>query len=209
MQRILLLSPNPERSAPGQRLKYEQYFDYLEEHGYEITVSPFITEKFNRIVYKKGYILQKILWTLYGYLRRVFDLLRLPLYDGVYVFLYVTPFGPPFFEFLMRKLAKSYIYDIDDMVFLGAKSKINPYISWIKGKGKMSYLMKHAGHVITCTPTLDKFARNYNGNTTDISSTINTKTYSPVNPYKNDHTIVLGWSGSIVHLNIFIFWKMC
>ena len=56
--------------------------------------------------------------------------------------------------------------------------------------------MKKADHVITCTPFLDDFVRKYNSNTTDISSTINTDTYLPVNRYANDHRIVLGWSGS-------------
>ena len=196
-KRILVLSPHPEGVAPGQRLKYEQYFDYFREDGYEITVSPFRVMPFEKIVYKKGYLLQKIFFTLVGYVKRIYDLMRLPFYDGAYVFLYVTPFGTPFFEFLMRIIAKTYIYDIDDMVFLQHKSKANPYVSFFKGKKKMSYLMKHAKHVITCTPTLDEYARKFNNNTTDISSTINTDTYKPVNSYKNDHKIVLGWSGSI------------
>jgi glycosyltransferase involved in cell wall biosynthesis len=195
-KKILVLSPHPERTAPGQRLKYEQYFDYLQEYGYETTVSPFITEKFQSIIYKKGYIVQKIFWTLIGYLKRIYDLSRIPLYDGVYVFLYVTPFGPPFFESIMRHLAKKYIYDIDDMVFLGQKSNVNPIAYWLKGKKKMGYLMKHAAHVITCTPYLNEYAKKYNKNTTDISSTIKTDIYLPVNNYKNDHTIILGWSGS-------------
>jgi glycosyltransferase involved in cell wall biosynthesis len=36
----------------------------------------------------------------------------------------------------------------------------------------------------------------YNPNTTDISSTINTEKYFPIENYKNDHRIILGWSGS-------------
>ena len=54
-KRILVLSPHPEGVAPGQRLKYEQYFDYFREDGYEITVSPFRVMPFEKIVYKKGY----------------------------------------------------------------------------------------------------------------------------------------------------------
>jgi len=57
-------------------------------------------------------------------------------------------------------------------------------------------MMKHANHVITCTPYLDAIAKQYNSKTTDISSTINTATYIPVNAYANDEEIVLGWSGS-------------
>jgi glycosyltransferase involved in cell wall biosynthesis len=66
----------------------------------------------------------------------------------------------------------------------------------LKGKGKPVYLMKVADHVITCTPYLDKFVRQFNDHTTDISSTINSETYIPVNPYSNEKKLTLGWSGS-------------
>ena len=56
--------------------------------------------------------------------------------------------------------------------------------------------MKKANHVITCTPHLDAFVRQYTNKTTDISSTINTETYIPINAYSNDKILTLGWSGS-------------
>jgi glycosyltransferase involved in cell wall biosynthesis len=82
------------------------------------------------------------------------------------------------------------------MIFLGHKSVANKFIGSLKGRQKMIYLMKKAKHVITCTPHLDQFVRNYNQNTTDISSTINTETYIPINKYNNDKKLIIGWSGS-------------
>jgi glycosyltransferase involved in cell wall biosynthesis len=194
--KILVLCPHPENHVPGQRLKYEQYFEFLRDNNYEIQVSSFMTVSFQNIIYSKGKFIRKVLWTLVGYFRRIYDLFRLPFYDGVYIFLYVTPFGPPFFEFLTRMLNKNIIYDIDDMVFLKTKSGINQSFSWLKGRRKMQYMMKHAKHVITCTDTLDTYARKYNQNTTNISSTINTDTYIPTNRYNNSNQLVIGWSGS-------------
>ena len=195
-KRILVLCPNPENYAPAQRLKYEQYFEFLRDNNYEIQVSSFMTVSFQNIVYSDGKYIRKILWTLVGYFRRIYDLFRLPFYDGIYVHLYVTPFGPTFFEFLTKMLNKNIIYDIDDMVFLKTKSVYNQPVSWLKGRGKMQYMMKHAKHVITCTDMLDAHARKYNQNTTNISSTINTDTYIPTNRYNNSNQLVLGWSGS-------------
>ena len=60
----------------------------------------------------------------------------------------------------------------------------------------MVCLMKRADHVIVCTPHLEEFVRKHNTQTTDISSTINTDVYLPANPYSNDRTLTLGWSGS-------------
>jgi glycosyltransferase involved in cell wall biosynthesis len=192
-KRILVLCPHPKDRVPGQRLKYEQYFSHWEQNGYTVTISPFITNSFQDIIYKKGFFLKKVWWTIYGYFRRLRDLGRIRRFDIVYVFLWVTPFGPPFFEWMVRKLSKKMIYDIDDLVYTKYEKGI---LRMLKGKEKPVFLMKHADHVITCTPYLTAFVNKYNQHTTDISSTINSETYIPVNPYSNDKKLTLGWSGS-------------
>ena len=55
--------------------------------------------------------------------------------------------------------------------------------------------MKSSDHVITCTSYLDKFVRNFNKNTTNISSTVNTKKYTP-KKFNNSKHLVIGWTGS-------------
>ncbi|PZR27463.1 MAG: glycosyltransferase [Citrobacter freundii] len=196
--RLLVVCPHPENRVPGQRLKYEQYFDYFRDNGIELTVKPFMTNRFQDIVYKKGHFFQKIAWTLYGYWMRFLLLFSLRKYDVSYVFLWVTPFGPPVFEWLFRKLSRKMIYDIDDLVYLAeSKSNANKLISGLKGRNKPIFLMRTADHVITCTPYLDEFVRKYNAHTTDISSTINTERYVPRKDYSlGDRKVVLGWSGS-------------
>ncbi|MEP1094467.1 MAG: glycosyltransferase family 4 protein [Cyclobacteriaceae bacterium] len=195
-KRILLLCPHPEGVAPGQRLKYEQYFEYLKSNGYDIQISPFMSKRFWGIVYRNGRYPEKIFWTIVGYLVRLGDLFRVPFYDGVFVFLWVTPFGTTFFEKIVSAFSKNLLYDIDDLVFMKPKSTVNPIAGLFKSSQKPIVLMKNADHVITCTPYLDQLVRKHNQNTTDISSTINTETYLPVNRYSNCETLVLGWSGS-------------
>ena len=86
-KRILVICPNRENVAPGQRLKYEQYFPHWRANGYEVVVSPFMSRRFQSIVYQPGRFLEKAFWTLWGYLVRIRDFFRLPFYDGAYVFL--------------------------------------------------------------------------------------------------------------------------
>jgi glycosyltransferase involved in cell wall biosynthesis len=193
---ILFLTPYPYNVAPSQRLKFEQYYDYLKESGYEITLDSFMSLTFWGFVYSPNLYLKKIIATISCYIRRFLILFTISKYDVVYIHLWVTPFGPPIFEWLVCKLSKQVIFDIDDLVYLKNSSHEKGISKWLKGKQKPIYLMKQADHIITCTPYLDKFVRQYNPNTTDISSTINTKTYQPVNTYQNDHKIILGWSGS-------------
>lgn len=194
--KILVICPHPQGIVPGQRLKYEQYFDYFRQNGIQVEVSPFISEPFQKILYIRGKIGLKIYYTLLGYLRRIRDLFRLRRYDGIYIFLYVTPFGIPFFEWLYTKVQPAFVYDIDDLVFLKAKSKANPIAQWIKGRSKPAFLMKRAKHVITCTPFLDNYARQFTLHTTDISSTIDTDVYRPLESTESHGPITIGWSGS-------------
>ena len=194
---LLIICPHPRNVAPGQRLKYEQYIEDWEKNGFNVQISPFMSLRFWEIVYKKGFILEKIFWTISGYLKRIFVTFNLRKYDVVYIFLWVTPFGLNFFEKLYCKLAKKVIYDIDDLVYhKDHKSEANSFMAILKGRNKPIYLMSKADHVITCTPHLDSFVRQFNLNTTDISSTINTDLYQPINEYSNNRTLIIGWSGS-------------
>lgn len=196
-KKILFLSPYPVDKAPSQRLKYEQYFSIFENTGYDITTKSFVSEKLWDILYLPGFIIQKLFFTKLGYIKRFFTLFSIRKYDIIYVHLWVTPIGPPIFEWLTIKLAKKVVYDIDDMVFLGHSSDANKLWKNLKGKSKMIYLMKKANHVITCTPKLDEFVKQYNKNTTDISSTVDTcNRYIAKSNYQNKEQIVLGWSGS-------------
>jgi glycosyltransferase involved in cell wall biosynthesis len=193
---ILFITPYPKDVAPSQRLKFEQYYAAFGHAGFLMKQSAFMSDQFWRIVYRRGFILQKFAFTWVGYMRRLRDLLRLRRFDMIYVHLWVTPFGPPVFEWLYCLLARKVVFDIDDMTFLGHSSRANRFIQWLKGTSKPIYLMKHSDHVITCTPKLDAFVRRYNQHTTDISSTIDTEAYVPRNDYSIKGVITLGWSGS-------------
>src|SRR5689334_14533541 len=117
-KKILVICPYPENVAPSQRLKFEQYYPHFREAGYKVDASPFISKGFFSIIYKKGYFFQKAYYTLQGYLRRTRDLFRLHRYDVIYLHLWATPFGPAFFEWMIRKLSRRLVYDIDDLVYL-------------------------------------------------------------------------------------------
>lgn len=198
-KRILVLCPYPEDVAPSQRLKFEQYYDHFREAGFEITISPFISPSFWKIIYRKGHLFRKFMFTIAGYFRRIGDLFRIRKYDIVYVHLWVTPLGPPIFERMVSSLARKMVFDIDDLVYLkNLKSKATPLISRLKGAEKPLYLMRKADHVITCTPYLDNFVRQLNPNTTDISSTVDTSAYKARTDYSlREGKLVLGWSGSL------------
>jgi glycosyltransferase involved in cell wall biosynthesis len=194
--KILVISPHPKGFVPSQRLKYEQYFEYFQENGIQVEVSPFISEQFQKILYKKGFFFLKFKFTALGYLQRIKDIFRLRQFDGIYIHLYVTPFGFPIFEWIYCFIQPNFVYDIDDLIFSKRLSHKNPIAELFRGTSKIPFLTKRARHVITCTPFLDEYARKFNKNTTDISSTINTEVYLPNSNKNNSLNLVLGWSGS-------------
>ena len=196
MKKILIICPYPFNCVPSQRLKYEQYLEYLSENGYQFEVIPFFDLGTYKILYNKKKNIQKIFGTFKGYIRRFLDIYKVYKSDGIFITLNVVPLGPSFLEWLYVKLAKKTIYDIDDMIFHLRTAPANRITKYLKSKKRYYFLLEKANHCITCTPDLNNIAQKYNKNTTDISSTINTKTYIPINKYENKKDLVIGWTGS-------------
>ena len=63
-KKILILCPYPENQAAGQRLKYEQYIPDWERNNYVVHHSSFMNLELWNILYKKGFLLQKIKYTM-------------------------------------------------------------------------------------------------------------------------------------------------
>ncbi|MEZ4880047.1 MAG: hypothetical protein R2801_07785, partial [Chitinophagales bacterium] len=193
-QKILFLSPYPFGKAPSQRLKYEQYYPFFEAAGFDITTSSFIDDDLWSVIYKKGNYIKKILGVARGYLRRLRDLFRIRQFDIVYNHLWITPLGLPIEEYLFTKVAKSFVYDIDDMIYL------SPNNSWwykaIKGKYKPIILMKNANFVFTSSPSLQEFVNQYNKNNTLILASYDTQKFQPIKEHQQKEKVVVGWTGT-------------
>lgn len=197
-RKILIICPFPQGVAAGQRLKYEQYFENWRENGYEITVSSFMDMPMWNIVYSKGNYAGKILGTLRGYIRRLFDIFRVGQYDLVYVFMWVTPLGSSFFERIFRTFSNRLIYDIEDNVMIEKVSEVNPIARFFKGIGKTKYLIETADHVITSSPFLNDYCLGLNKKNacSYISSSVDVDRFLPVNTYSNDRKVTIGWTGT-------------
>lgn len=194
-KKILVICPHPVGYVPGQRLKFEQYFDSWRNNGFDVEVSSFMSEYMQQIVYKKGHLASKIAGTTKGYMRRFGDLFKVRQYDIIYLFLWSTPFGPPVSEWLIRKLARKMIYDIDDLIYQADSSPNNKLIKKLKSSSKVDFLMKNADHVLVSTDKLLKYTQKFNVNVSLIPATIDVDKYN-IPKKKESDTIVIGWSGS-------------
>ena len=201
-KKILIICPFPKGVQAGQRLKYEIHLNTFENNGYSIEISSFIDLKTWNYIFKKGFLINKILSTIFGYVKRTKDIFKLHKYDIVYVFMWVTPFNTNFYEKLFVKFSKKFIYDIEDNVFLSKKNEINPLIYFLKSEKKIFYLVKNANHIITSAPDLNNKCLRVSkkNNCTYISPSIDFNKYVNQNSYINNKEITLGWTGTFSSL---------
>ncbi|MBS1920205.1 MAG: glycosyltransferase [Bacteroidetes bacterium] len=198
-KKILILCPSPKGTAAAQRLKYEQYLPLLEDAGYSFAISNFQTARLWNIIHKPGRTFEKIFWFGIGYIKRGWDLLRAPFYDGVFVTIWATPIGPPVYEHMLRLFQKKIIYDLDDMMFMKRFDHVKQnFFQRLKGGKKPLVLLKYARYVIVCTPKLEEIAleRNIYKQVVDISSTFNTDRFVPVTSYQKNEVTTIGWTGT-------------
>jgi len=60
-KKIYFWVPYPQRSAPSQRFRVEQYLPYLPQNSFSYTVLSFLDAYTWSILYKKGYRVKKFL----------------------------------------------------------------------------------------------------------------------------------------------------
>lgn len=194
--RGLFLTPYPLHCAPSQRLKFEQYYGSFEDHRIQAVVSPFVGPALWRDLYDPGHLFRKLVFGMWGHVRRLRDLCRAPAFDFVYVHLWALPFGPPWFEEFLARRGVKIIYDIDDLIYLPKASAANRFVRPLRRRDRIVRIMRAATDVIVCTEYLRRFASAFNPNVTLISSTIDTDIYQPRRHSAERHAITIGWSGS-------------
>ena len=96
--RIVVICPHPEHCAPGQRLKFEQYYASWRNAGFTVDVRSFWDEATWKILYRSGHRAAKVSGLLRASARRLADLVAAARADLVYLFLEAAPLGPPLFE---------------------------------------------------------------------------------------------------------------
>ena len=195
---LLFLIPHPENTAPGQRLKFEQYYARFREAGHTVLHDAFYSSVL------EARLREPLTWTTYLLLawacvRRLSCLWRAARADVVYLFLEAVPAGPPVLEWLIAKvLRRPVVYDLDDCVFLPKPGSRRPAVFRISAarERKIAALMRWSRHVIVCTAHLEGMAKMLtDAPVTRISATIDTARYMPrVRPHR--HPLTIGWSGS-------------
>ena len=195
--RILALSPVPEEGA-SVRFRVYQYIPALEASGFRVTVSPFYTPEFFRILYQKGNYGRKALRFMLLALRRWRVLVQRQDYDLFFIHREILPIGPPVIEVVLSRVeGRALVYDFDDAIYLPNVSEANRFIGLLKWPQKVPRIIRVSDCVVAGNQYLAQYARSYNKAVTVIPTCIDTDKFSPrTGGNSGGDDPVVGWIGS-------------
>src|SRR5580765_4245377 len=140
LKKVLFIASHRKDRAPGQRFRFEQYFGYLEEHGFKCDFSYFIDQK-DDIFYQPGKYLQKLRVLAKAIRIRLGNILHKNDYDIIFIFREALMTRNVFFEKQFRKSRAKLIYDFDDSIWHLDISEANKRFQWLKNPGKIGYII--------------------------------------------------------------------
>lgn len=204
MKKVLFIASHRKNRAPGQRFRFEQFFNYLEKNEFQCDLSYIVTEKYDKTLYKKGKYFQKLAFIIYSHKIRKKNLRNINNYDIIFLFREALMTRSIKFERLFKKKSNAkIIFDFDDAIWLQNVSQANKKFSWMKNPAKTSMLVKLSDLVFAGNEYLANYARQFNKNVVIIPTSIDTDEYKPTNKKNNKSKIVIGWSGSVTTIEHF------
>lgn len=199
--RVLALT-RYERLGSSSRVRFYQYYPYLQDHGIEIISAPFFSDAYVKSLYT-GRAISKM-DVLRAYIQRVFILAKSSSYDLLWVEKELFPWIPAWFEALLRGVRIPYVVDYDDAVFHRYDMHGSAGVRSLLGR-KIDRVMRHAALVIAGNDYLaDRAKRAGAKKVVPLPSVVDVRHYTikqqgPAAPFK------IGWIGSPVtapYLNV-------
>lgn len=205
-KRILFITHHRRDRSPGQRFRFEQYLEYLQQNGFGVVFSNILDAKQDKVFYSQGHYLSKAGVVLSAALTRLNDVFRANDFDIIFVFREAFLTGTSVFEKLMARSRAKLVFDFDDSIWLDNVSDANRAFSFLKNAGKTAEIIRVCNLVFAGNPYLAAYARQHNPNTVVVPTTIDTTEYVPNESFRNTPgQVTIGWSGSITTIQHFNF----
>jgi len=196
VKKILFITAHRNNRAPNQRFRFEQYFAFLEQNGFQCTLAPLLINKQEDRKFYQGSFFQKLILSARLLVRRWRDVQRAKKSDVVFIAREAFFLGTTFFENQLRKANTRVIFDFDDAIWIDVISSNNKLFSWLKDGRKTSKIITMADRVFAGNDYLANYAKQFNNSVAIIPTTIDTDVYLPA--YKtNKEKVTIGWSGSV------------
>ncbi len=203
MPKILFIAAHRPNRSPSQRYRFEQYFPFLKENGYECELSYIIDANADRIFYRPGNIFRKFLITLKSLRKRMKDIQHAKNVDIVFVQREAFMTGSAYFEKQFAQTGAKLVFDFDDSIWLLDTSKANKKWAWLKSEKKTGEIIAVSDVIFAGNNYLANYAGQFNKNTKIIPTTIDTDMFRRTSAYCDNDRICIGWSGSITTIKHF------
>lgn len=194
-KKILYIAPHRPGRSPGQRFRFEQYAEYLQSNGYQITYSYIVSAWDDAILYSKGKYLLKLFIALKGIFKRTFDWIRCKNYDLIIIYREANFLGNIFFEKRYASSKVPVIFDFDDAIWLNDVSDGNSNLRWLKRPEKTAEIIAISDLTIVGNQYLASYAKQFNKNVLVVPTSVSTN-YHQGNNISNNNTVCIGWTGS-------------
>ena len=200
---VLILANHRINRSPGQRFRFEQYLNHLEENGFEYELSSLISKEDDKYFYSKGNWIKKLSIFLKCFNQRLKDVKRAKDFDIVFIYREAFFTGTTYFEKRLSKLPIKMIFDFDDSIWLPSVSDGNKNMEWLKNYNKTKKIIALSDIVFTGNQYLNDFAKKHNSKTEIIPTTIDTSYH--LNKLKKDSNAktCIGWTGTSTTLQHF------
>lgn len=202
MKQVLILVAHRPQRSPSQRYRFEQYLPYLEQQGYAFTYSNLINETNDKLFYGPGNILKKIFILLNTLHIRWKDIRRFKQFDIIFIQREALFFGTSYVEKAAYKSGAKVVFDFDDSIWLPDTSPGNKKFAWVKKPQKFFDTVNYA-HVVIAGNAYLAAKANVPATTRVIPTTIDTNFHKPIPVKKVNHSVTIGWAGSISTLKHF------
>lgn len=195
MKKILFLAHHRLDRSPGQRYRFEQYFDYFEQNNIICDLANIISEQDDKIMYQSKNYLKKAIVAINAYKTRYFNLKDIQEYNLVVIYREAIPTRSVFFEKMISKKNIPVVLDFDDAIWVKDVSEVNKKLSWFKNEKKIEQILPLCTHVTCGNSYLHDYAKKFNSNVSIIPSTVDTDHYVPIKR-TYDKKVRIGWVGS-------------
>jgi glycosyltransferase involved in cell wall biosynthesis len=196
--KVLFIVPYPTE-APSNRLRVEQYFPYLRQHGVEPILRPFMSSDLYNIRYAPGSMVRKIASLGMSTLSRFRDVQRSERADVIFIHREAFPVGGPFIEEKLALRGRPLIFDFDDAIYLLNTGVTSRTVGLLKRPSKTARIINLATTVIAGNENLKAYASTYNANITVIPTPVDTDIFAPRRngaAVSDPDRVVIGWMGS-------------
>lgn len=178
----------------SSRLRFYQYFPFLNQKGFEIKVSPLFNNKALSNFYNFGKY--SFFDLIFAYLKRIKELIFISNYDIIWIEKEALPWIPAFIELFLLK-RKKYILDYDDAIFHNYDLTKNRIIKYFFAQ-RIDLLMKYSSSVMVGNTYLADRAKVSGANNIQIIHTVvDLLKYKVQNKKKNiENSPTIVWIGT-------------